>query len=178
MDGCDDAGILAIWTSNRNCTHKDERRTEKRGTECGTAVYLHPYVLSHKFSQPFEHGTTNQEGTVDILYSDIRRVFTHDAANVPLVILVHDEEMVRGVLARSGIDVGSFTSVTALFQRGQSQVACLSKSSGIDLNYTYRNYRAEGPPDHLPRDAARLIPHVTTNDARNTNLTMMSKLFL
>jgi hypothetical protein len=72
--------------------------------------------------------------------------------------------MVRGVLARSGIDVGSFTSVTALFQRCSSVVSL-------------RNYRAEGPPDHLPRDAARLI-HVTMNDARNTNLTMMSKLFL
>ncbi|KAG2155324.1 uncharacterized protein EDB93DRAFT_101182 [Suillus bovinus] len=70
---------------------------------------------------PFEHGTTNQEGTVDILYSEIRRLFTHDAPNVPLVVLVHDEEMVRGVLARSGINVGSFTSVAALFQRGQPQ---------------------------------------------------------
>ncbi|KAG2148836.1 hypothetical protein DEU56DRAFT_869590 [Suillus clintonianus] len=75
-----------------------------------------PYVLSDDFSQSFEHGTTNNEGTVDILYSEIRRVFAHDAAQcgVPLVVLVHEEEMVRGVLARSGIDVGSFASVETI----------------------------------------------------------------
>jgi hypothetical protein len=104
---------------------------------------------------------------VDVLYSEIQRLFTHDASNVPLVVLVHDEEMVRGVLARSGIDVGSFTSVAALFQRGQPQVAHSIASPGIDLNYTCRNYCAEGPPDHLPRDArtlARLITRVTMND--------------
>lgn len=90
---------------------------------------------------------------MDILYSEMRRLFTHDATNVPLVVLVHDEEMVRGVLARSGIDVGSFTPVAALFQRGQPQVALLFVSPGINLNYTCRNYYTEGPPDHLPRDA-------------------------
>lgn len=97
---------------------------------------------------PFEHGTTNQEGTLDILYSDIRRLFTHDAANVPLVVLVHDEEMVRGVLARAGIDVGSFTSVSALFQRGQPQKLLYRRSSrspsprrlGTGASHSSRHY--------------------------------------
>ncbi|KAG1748154.1 hypothetical protein EDB19DRAFT_1630341 [Suillus lakei] len=92
-------------------------------------TYIHMCYLT-VFSQPFEHGTTNQEGTVDILYSDMRRLFSHDAANVPLVVLVHEDEMVRGVLARSGIDVGSFAPVAALFQRGQPQVARLFASRG------------------------------------------------
>jgi hypothetical protein len=54
----------------------------------------------------------------------MRTLFTHDAAKsgIPLVVLVHEEEMVRGVLTRSGIDVGSFTSVGTLLQSSQPQV--------------------------------------------------------
>ncbi|KAG1744996.1 uncharacterized protein EDB91DRAFT_1122053 [Suillus paluster] len=80
-------------------------------------------LKNEKENASFEYGTTKEETTVDILYPDLRTLFTHDAAKcgVPLVVLVHEEEMVRGVLARSGIDVGSFTSVAALLQRGQPQ---------------------------------------------------------
>ncbi|KAG0704054.1 hypothetical protein DFH29DRAFT_802373 [Suillus ampliporus] len=92
-------------------------------------------LQNEKENASFEHGAT-KESTVDNLYSDIRTLFTHDAAKcgVPLVVLVH-EEMVRGVLARSGIDVGSFTSVAALLQRGQPQVVYLFVILGFDLNY-------------------------------------------
>lgn len=110
---------------------------------------------------PFEHGTTNQEGTVDILYSEMRRLFTHDATNVPLVVLVHDEEMVRGVLARSGIDVGSFTPVAALFQRGQPQKLLHRRSSRSPSPR-----RLNTGPSHSSRDYERRWKHEPRDDVK------------
>lgn len=145
------AGAIRVISIIVNTWHKDRRRERFDNPtiiDVGwTDVMMPEYLESRRVTEtvhikmkgltlkneeqnaPFEHGTTNQEGTVDTLYSDIRRLFTHDAANVPLVVLVHDEEMVRGVLARSGIDVGSFTSVAALFQRGQPQKLSRRRSS-------------------------------------------------
>lgn len=144
-------GAIRVISIVVNTWHKDRRRErfdnpniidvgwtdvmmpeylESRGVKETVHIKMKGLTLKNEEQNaPFEHGTTNQEGTVDILYSDIRRLFTHDDSNVPLVVLVHDEEMVRGVLARSGIDVGSFTSVAALFQRGQPQTLPRRRSS-------------------------------------------------
>lgn len=139
------AGAIRVISIIVNTWHKDRRRErfdKPNIIDVGwTDVMLPEYLQSGRVTETvhikmkglalrneeqnasFEHGTTNNEGTVDILYSEIRRVFAHDAAQcgVPLVVLVHEEEMVRGVLARSGIDVGSFASVGALLQRGRPQ---------------------------------------------------------
>jgi hypothetical protein len=173
------AGAIRVISIIVNTWHKDRRpeRFDKPNIiDVGwTDVMMPEYLQSGQVTEtvhikmkgalkneeqnaPFEHGTTNQEGTVDILYSDIRRVFTHDAANVPLVILVHDEEMVRGVLARSGIDVGSFTSVTALFQRGQSQKLSRRRSS--------RSPSPRRGPSHSSRDYERRSKYEPDDDVK------------
>ena len=46
------------------------------------------------------------------LFPRLRNLFSHDAkkSGIPLMVLVHDEEMARGVLSRAGVDVGSWSS--------------------------------------------------------------------
>ena len=108
--------------------------------ETRNAVQLFAYIhmSSDDFPQSFEHGITQQiskECWLDILYAGMRTLFTHEAAKcgIPLVVLVHEEEMARGVLARSGIDIGSFSSVNSLLQRerGQPQVSISLRMTGF-----------------------------------------------
>lgn len=103
-----------------------------------TFTYIH-MRLSDNLLQPYNHGITEEGVVTDTLYSRMRTLFTHDAAKygVPLVVLVHDEEMVRGVLTRSGIDVGSFTSVGALLRNSQPQVSMFLPIVGFRFELHY-----------------------------------------
>jgi hypothetical protein len=117
-------GVFGLGTSNGNCTFKDERNPSKREKRRGTPFTYTYMWLSDNLFQPFKHGITEEGVVADTLYARMRTLFTHDAAKsgIPLVVLVHEEEMVRGVLTRSGIDVGSFTSVGTLLRSSQPQV--------------------------------------------------------
>ncbi|KAG1865001.1 hypothetical protein DFJ58DRAFT_771944 [Suillus subalutaceus] len=167
------AGAIRVISIVVNTWHKD-RRSERfdnpsiidylesrRVTETVHIKMKGLALKNEEQNAPFEHGTTSQDGTVDMLYSDIRRLFTHDSANVPLVLLVHDEEMVRGVLARSGIDVGSFTSVAALFQRGQHQKLPRRRSSRSPSPR-----RLNGGASHFSRDYERRWKYEPDNDIK------------
>ncbi|KAG2044133.1 hypothetical protein BDR03DRAFT_940832 [Suillus americanus] len=168
--------VVNTWHKDRRCERFDNPNIIDVGW---TDVMMPEYLESRRVTEtvhikmkglalkneeqnaPFEHGTTNQEGTVDMLYSDVRRLFTHDSANVPLVLLVHDEEMVRGVLARSGVDVGSFTSVAALFQCGQPQKLSRRRSSRSPFRR-----RLNAGASHSSRDYERRWKYEPDNDVK------------
>lgn len=46
------------------------------------------------------------------LYRRLRELLSHDAkqSGVPLIVLVHDEDMARGIISRAGIDLASWSS--------------------------------------------------------------------
>lgn len=175
-------GAIKVISIIVNTWHKDRRRERFDNPNIidvgWTDVMMPEYLTSRRVTETahikmkglmkneaqdarFEHGTTKQEGTVDVLYSEIQRLFTHDASNVPLVVLVHDEEMVRGVLARSGIDVGSFTSVAALFQRGQPQKLSRRRSSRSPSPR-----RSNTGASHYSRDYERRLKYERNDDVK------------
>ncbi|OJA11338.1 hypothetical protein AZE42_04933 [Rhizopogon vesiculosus] len=110
----------------------------------------------------FMHGITEEGVVADILYSRMRTLFTHDAAKsgIPLVVLVHEEEMVRGVLTRSGIDVGSMTSVGALLRSGQLQKSRRKSSRSPSPR------RLNAGASHSSRDYERRSKHEPDDDVK------------
>ncbi|KAF9242855.1 hypothetical protein BU15DRAFT_43401 [Melanogaster broomeanus] len=63
------------------------------------------------------------------LYLRLRTLLSHDSnkSGVPLVLLVHDEAMARGVLARAGLDVEAYSSgLTDLLPLSPVGVSCVS----------------------------------------------------
>lgn len=180
MDRCNVTGVSVFWTSNRNCTFEDERNSSKRKRRCDT-LFAYIYIWSSdNLFQRFVHGITEEGVVVDTLHARMRTLFEHDAAKcgVPLVVLVHEEEMVRGVLSRSGIDVGSFTSVRELLRSSQPQVNMFLPIASFDLNHIMQissrrmSSRSPSPrrlnagPSHSSRDYERRSKYEPDDDVK------------
>ena len=75
----------------------------------------------------------------------MRTLFTHDAeeSGIPLVLLVHEEEMVRGVLTRSDINVSSFAPVGALLRSSKPQVSIFLPIVGVRSELLYADITAQ-----------------------------------
>ncbi|KAG9312525.1 hypothetical protein JVU11DRAFT_6920 [Chiua virens] len=106
--------IHAGWTD----AHLPSFLTQPTGSESVASIHLSLKSTKGNLRNPGSKRpvfSAVEDGVilpVEELYERLRKLFNDDAntKGVPLIVVVHDEAMARGVLGRAGIDIDTWTS--------------------------------------------------------------------
>jgi hypothetical protein len=159
----------------------------------GTTVHLKLKSLI-KISNPgskIPHFSNVVEDDQPGLYRRLRELLSHDAkqSGVPLIVLVHDEDMARGIISRAGIDLASWSSgLTSLLPivapqkdrrkaEDPSSLALLPGTSIVDMRHLVKAVMETTPGHTVPHSAKVLNMQTDTKTCAGDDSLLLLRMW-